>query len=70
MVRKMPKISRKTIAVFEDGTKVMETWIDWQKHSMSKAREIINKTQTSVVELLTQERLNWCGHVAQMGTET
>ena len=48
----------------------MESWIDWQKRSMSKAGEVIIKTQTSVVDLLTQERNNWCEHVARMGTET
>ena len=70
MVREMMKISRKPIAVLEDGTKIMEPWIDWQKRSMSKAGEMIIKTQTSVVDLLTLERNNWCDHVAPMGTDS
>ena len=65
----MLKITRKPIVVFEDGTKIMETWLDWQKRSMSKAAEVIKQTQTSVLELLAQERLRWSEHVARMGLE-
>ena len=36
---------------------------------MSRAGEVISKTQTSVVELLAQERFRWSEHVARMGTE-
>ena len=70
MVRKMLKISRKPIAWLENGSKVLESWLDWQKRSMSLAGEVIKRTHTCISAALDLERLNWAGHVSRMGINT
>ena len=60
-------MKRQPIAFVEGEGKILEPWLDWQKHSMSRAGEVIRETGSCIVTELIQERHRWSEHVARMG---
>ena len=68
MVRKMLRVKRQPIGTYDDGRRIMEPWLDWQKRSMRQAGDCINEHNCSIVDSLAKERENWGHHVARMGT--
>ena len=67
MVRKMMKVSRKCLGMLQDGSKIIEPWLDWQKRSMSAAGSAIDLNKCSITVELTHARENWANDLARMG---
>ena len=64
MVRRMLRLKRQPICV---EPVLLEDWIEWQKRSLGKAKQVIAAHSSSIVDTLGQERDLWARHISRFG---
>ena len=64
MVRRMLRLKRRPITL---EPLIMESWLDWQKRSLRRAKLEIQNNQACIVQTLTNERDLWARHISRFG---
>ena len=64
MVRRVLRLKRQPICV---EPVILESWLDWQKRSLRKARDAIAAHASSMVDTLDTERDLWARHIGRYG---
>ena len=69
MVRKMLGLKRQPVLGPDSVVLGVESWLDWQIRSMSRASSEIRQRGLEIGELVDAERLSWAAHVARFSLD-